>query len=320
MHDTLALTDPFSPALTDQTDLHAWLTERYRVEKHLQQWADNRPKPTLAPGALNHWIVLWHLYERVQDAATTPPPLSPRAQRFEQAFAEAARSIANSDKTLPELATLQHCLHQWYASLDTPAYRTARRAEERRPRENLKRFAEWFDALWKQYSHLRLIRVDLGYGEGMRPNVGNIQAHRAALCKAFHDNPLFEALLGYAWTLEWQPRKGFHYHFVFCFDGHQTRQDITLGKAIGHYWQQIVGQDIGVYFNCNTSTYEEHALGELRYHDTKKRHRVIERIGGYLTKRDAIAALIANRTFQTSVIKPPRATSVGRPRQHRIAT
>lgn len=319
MTDPLALTDPFSPALTDQTALEDWLTARYHVERHLQYWTDKRLKPSLAVHPLLPWVRLWRLYEAVQVATTSPPPMSPRAQRFESAFAEAAASIADRDRQFPEPSLLHHCLHQWYASLDTPAYHREHQKERRRAKENLKRFEHWLDQLRAQHSHLRLVRVDLGYAKGVRPNVGNIQAHRAALCKAFHANSLFEALLGYAWTLEWQPKKGFHYHFVFCFDGHQTRQDITLGQSIGRYWQTTVAQDIGVYFNCNPVTYREQALGELRYHDTRKRDVAIDKIGGYLTKRDAIAALVVKRTFQTSVSKTPPATSVGRPRQHSAA-
>jgi len=39
--------------------------------------------------------------------------------------------------------------------------------------------------------------------------------------------------LGYAWKLEWQPKKCFHYHMLFFFDGHQCRDDTTLAQQIG---------------------------------------------------------------------------------------
>lgn len=318
MTDLLTLTDPCSPALNDQYSLKEWLNTRYDIEDFLQQWANKRPIPSFTINAFPYWVDLWRIYEMVQTASTTPIPLSPRAQRFEAAFAEAAASIAGSGQQLPESAMLHHCLLQWYQSLDTPEYCVEHQKEMRRPRENLKRFEYWLEQLRVQYSRFCLVRVDLGYAEGVHPPLHSIQAHRNTLCKAMHQNSLFQALLGYAWTLEWKPQKGFHYHFVFCFNGHRTCQDITLGTAIGEYWRQIAQQYSGVYFNCNTRHYPEKALGELRYHDLHKRDMVIEKIGGYLAKQDAIAALVVQRTFQTSVIKKPLPTSVGRPRQYDV--
>ncbi|MBW7472406.1 inovirus-type Gp2 protein [Marinobacter sp. F4218] len=77
-----------------------------------------------------------------------------------------------------------------------------------------------------------VVRVDLGYGEFDSPyvNYETARYHREQLCLASNTDSMFNHLLGDAWKLEWQPKKGFHYHFIFFFGGHQCQEDITQAR------------------------------------------------------------------------------------------
>ena len=64
-------------------------------------------------------------------------------------------------------------------------------------------------------------------------------------------NGIFKNEMGYIWSLEWAPDRGFHYHCIFFFDGHESQQDVTIGHRIGQYWRDAITQGTGYYHCCN---------------------------------------------------------------------
>lgn len=257
---------------------------------------------------------------------------SPHADRFLNAFHDCdylATQLYQQGWSLhaeasPEtLCELNNRLDYWYQLLRQPAFIGDVQRLARKSRDNAKRLQTLIDSLLQQYSRLCVVRVDLSYTQEDGPHITyeDTRAHREHLCKRFHTLPLFEHLKGYAWKLEWGFEKGFHYHFLFFFDGQRVQQDISIANAIGALWnQQITGYQ-GVYYNCNHKaerTYKYNALGMLSYHDKQKRQYLKTFIVRYLTKVDEYAEIVVSgRSFQTSQqVKSANPFKLGRPRQY----
>ncbi|MDR5897690.1 inovirus-type Gp2 protein [Halomonas vilamensis] len=255
---------------------------------------------------------------------------SPYATRFLQAFASCAYlreagfhqpPTMSRDMAEQTVIELNQRLGAWYQSLKQADFTCECNRNRRNSRNNYKRLRELIGALFERYSRLTVLRVDLSYTEIDGPYIDYETAryHREQLCQAFHKNPLFTHLVGYAWKLEWRPKKGFHYHFLFFFHGHHVQEDITHARLIGELWARSITGGQGHYRNCNRNaenTYHYNALGQIEYHDYEKQ-RGLDFIARYLTKIDEYASmLVTGRTFQTSpkpdVGEGPR---LGRPRQ-----
>jgi hypothetical protein len=238
---------------------------------------------------------------------------SPYATRFLWAFGQCAylqelgfhQSPVLSREAAEQVVTdLNQRLEAWYQSMIQPNFAYECSRNRRNSRDNYKRLCELTEALFQCHSRLMVVRVDLGYSEFDSPHIDHETAHyhRKQFCLDFHTHDLFKYLVGHAWKLEWQPKKGFHYHFVFFFDGHQCREDVTQARLIGELWQQTITGNQGIYYNCNLNAerYRYNALGRIDYHDFQKKRGLFE-IAKYLTKVDEYAAMLVNgRTFQTS--------------------
>ena len=216
---------------------------------------------------------------------------------------------------------LNQRLGAWYQSLKQPDFTYECNRNRRNSHNNYHSLCKLIAALFDRYSRLQVVRVDLSYTAIDSPYIDYETAryHREQLCETFHKHELFHQLVGFAWKLEWQPQKGFHYHFLFFFDGHQTQQDVIQAQRIGELWAQSITGGQGLYYNCNLDAenkYRYNAMGSVDYHDIKKQRGLYE-LALYLTKIDDYAAmLVKGRTFQTSpkpnVSEGPR---IGRPRQ-----
>jgi hypothetical protein len=255
---------------------------------------------------------------------------SPHITRFLRAFGDCAYLHEAGFYQPPTLRLeqaeqvvleLNKRLMAFYTSTQQPDFTTECYQNRRNSCNNYQRVCELIGGLFGQHSRLLMLRVDLAYTEVDTPYIDYETAryHREQLCRAFHTDPLFEDLLGYFWKLEWQPQKGFHYHFLFFFDGHQRREDITLAQRIGELWAQPITGGQGLYFNCNLGAdrrYQDNAMGLVDYYDFEKR-RGLDHLAKYLTKIDESAAmLVRGRTFQTSKMPDrPEGWSIGRPRQ-----
>lgn len=257
---------------------------------------------------------------------------SPHATRFLNAFGQNAylheagfyRPPSLSRQAAEQVvADLNQRLESWYQCMMQPDFTRECNRNRRNSRNNHQSLCDLMEALFDCHSRLMAVRVDLGYGELDSPYIDYETArhHREQFCRTFYTHDLFRYLLGHAWKLEWQPKKGFHYHFIFFFDGHQCRKDITQARLIGELWRQTITGDQGVYYNCNLDAerrYHYNAMGRIDYHDFQKKRGLFE-VARYLTKIDEYAAmLVKDRTFQTSH-KPTshEGPRLGRPRLYR---
>lgn len=180
--------------------------------------------------------------------------------------------------------------------------------------KNMRGLTKYIDSLFQHHSRLLVIRVDLGYGKDMQPEPSRtahmtseeVRKHRDRLLKNIPNNTLFAGLVGYVWKLEYGLEKGYHYHWLFFFDGRTRCRDVWLGQKIGEYWQKIVGET-AVYWNCNAnkSGYRRLGVGMINRGDDELRKNLIE-AAEYLTKPDLHLRLVdttAGRTFGRGEIR-----------------
>lgn len=254
---------------------------------------------------------------------------SPYARRFLQAFEtctylqeEIFSPRPSMDRRTAEstLADLNHRLESWRACLSQPDFAYERQNNQRKSRDNYRRMRTLLEALLTCYSRLTVVRVDLGYTEWHAPYIDyeTARQHRQQLSQQIQTHPMFQHLVGHVWKLEWGIKKGFHYHVLFFFNGHQVREDVAYGQQIGELWNYQITDGQGHYHNCNRNAgniYQHNALGVVDYHDQEK-IRGLDFIARYLTKMDEYASImVQGRTFQTSRL-PEIVSSAGRPRHY----
>ncbi|WP_417546040.1 YagK/YfjJ domain-containing protein [Marinobacter sp.] len=347
LHGGEIMTNAAGQPITMPSD-HHWRNDLIRVDQQLKAMGNARPfldhqrliQPeafgaetvVLAPDPLlgtltTVFTVLVTMFHETDIGQHYRP--SPYARRFLWAFGQCGylheagfrQPPTMSRQAAEQVVTdLNQRLEAWYQSMIQPNFAYECSRNRRNSRENYKRLCELMEALFLCHSRLMVVRVDLGYSECDSPYIDYETAryHREQLCQAFNTHSLFNHLLGYAWKLEWQPKKGFHYHFIFFFDGHQCQEDITQARLIGEMWEQTIAGGQGRYWNCNLNagkTYHYNSMGCIDYHDAEKQ-RGLFKLAKYLTKIDEYAAMLVNgRTFQTS--RKPRSQDGprrGRPR------
>lgn len=152
----------------------------------------------------------------------------------------------------------------------------------------------YINRLFDKRSRLLVIRIDLSFSIGA---AGQYDAEHARECfsKFMNNrrcNGIFRNEIGYAWALEWAQDRGFHYHFLFFFDGHESQQDITIGHRIGQYWRDVITQGTG-YYHCSNDDKENLermgypvGIGMIHRNDHGLRENLL-RMATYMLKEEA---------------------------------
>ena len=185
------------------------------------------------------------------------------------------------------------------------------------------------DQLFERHGTILVIRVDLAYKKELN-NLNHIEqmysqvkADREHLFKNIRSNHnLFgDGYLGYIWKLEYGFFKGFHYHFMFFYNGALVREDITKAWLIGRYWETVITNGRGTHYNCNLNkdVYKYCGIGKIKWNDFEGIAN-IKRAAQYLTKADYYVKMLAeegDRTFGRS--EPDEFSNIpGRPRHYPI--
>lgn len=220
--------------------------------------------------------------------------------------------------------------------ISSSAFKREMSAHLRAANKNYSELLKYIDALFARHSRLLVLRVDFSYRKGEfniedfseprnRLNIlhlvsAEIVKHRIELISYLKNKCPELGLKGYVWKLEYGREKGHHYHMMFFLDGAKVRQDIVIAKRIGEYWNNVVTQGKGLYYNCNgdKNKYKYCGVGMLSYSDAEALHN-LKRAAVYLTKVDRYisACMPGNkRTFGKGGVPKAIERSVGRPRRN----
>jgi hypothetical protein len=183
-------------------------------------------------------------------------------------------------------------------------------------------------------SRLVFVRVDLAYRKDLGPSAlsgqavsyADVRKDRERLFSKLRSNPIFHGLVAKAWALEYKPRKGFHYHMLFVFDGSKIREDITVGMRILELWRTRITEGRGVGENCNAVKFKYKnrlGIGVINHFDINARKNLEEYVLPYLTKVDyyvKYATPEGDRVFGKSNMPKPKTRKNGRKRRPTFPT
>lgn len=212
-------------------------------------------------------------------------------------------------------------LEQIRQEFKKPAFRRQVRAWAARASDNYSGAVQLIQNLFREYSKLLIVRVDLGYEVEHRehgiPYMTRKQFRR--LLNNRRGNKIFENLVGIVWRLETGEKKGFHYHVMLIFDGSRSCHDIHIADAIGKYWRDRCTEGKGTYWPCNRHEYKSRGIGLIEHSDQEKYLNLLDALS-YLTKVDEFLQIRMPkcvkkfRTFGRSEIRPLADTKKGRRR------
>lgn len=230
------------------------------------------------------------------------------------------------DEVTECIKALNDCIYTIRSEAKKPEFIFVIRKFQRRSDKNFKSLNQYFYNMFQCHSKILIVRLDLGYRKpnswlsDHNPVVGYQEAkrHREMYLKKLRNHRLFEHLVGYAWRMEYGLLKGYHYHMVLMFNGHQLREDIALAKRCGQLWQDNVTEGHGLYFNCNAqkNLYKTRGVGLIHYADQSAMEG-IKKIANYLTKLDHFIQLNPHnkdRTFGKGEVPKQPKIKTGRPR------
>lgn len=197
-----------------------------------------------------------------------------------------------------------------------------RKAVRRREKE----YFAYVDDLFRVYSRLMVVRVDLSYiqtNEKDKPDGSPAETQKLhadlqhLLNNMKHKRSLFEHLAGYVLKLESGRDRGAHAHFLLFFDGAYVRKDIWYAEQVGRYWCDTITQGRGSYWNCNSqkARYKRQAVGMIKYCDNDLREN-LKLVISYLCKTDQVIERSVGSKMKgmRRGATPKNSSKAGRPR------
>ena len=211
---------------------------------------------------------------------------------------------------------INNFLDDYVGYCQTPNFRRKMSKVLRRCERNTLSLRTYVDDLFDVHSRLLVVRVDFHYQpefyEGL--TLKRVINDRKVFLESIKQE--FDGLVGLCWKLEYAKQRGFHYHYIFFFNGNRSQRGISLGRTLGDHWVSVTA-DTGSYHNCNFADkdYPEKYLGMIHYSDDIKRRAL--RHADYLTKNDEnILAILCNGRTRIFGRMEPRSkrSAAGRPR------
>lgn len=196
------------------------------------------------------------------------------------------------------------------------AFKAKVNSYQRSSNKNFKELIEYIDALFVRYSRLMVVRLDLSYSkENCDVTQADAARDRKRLFENARSNNMFANMVGWVWKLEHGPKKGFHYHMLFFFDGSKVRRDIVMATMIGRYWVDVITKGRGLYYNCNSGGfyYKSCGVGMVSHSDEQAREG-LRNVALYLTKTDLFMKLRAGGRCIGKMNRPANKDPRGRPR------
>lgn len=184
---------------------------------------------------------------------------------------------------------------------------------------------DYVDELFNCYSKLNVIRIELGYKyqpNGIAVPIEEAQRDIKALLAQVKKHPAFEHCVGYLGKIEFGYDKGYHFSFIFLFDGSKVNKDFYRCGLIGKLWCNEINPEFGTYHNCNRNKAEYKAfngIGMVHYDDLKKRENLVKHVIGYVTKSEQMVMVKPGKRdrvfFRGRIPKHVREQKAGRPRK-----
>lgn len=227
---------------------------------------------------LNPFVDLWFSHLRAQ------PRMQSVGKNWDDLLDDDARQVVD------ELNAFTKGIQD---AVRSPGFRALFDRHRRRCDRNTKNVRDYIHAIFKHKGRRQLVmRLDLGYSKAVSPlgmltptsvSLEQVREDLAKLVRHVRDH---FPLTGYAWKLEFGAEKGCHVHLLIFMNGRAVREDMTIARRMGEYWQAVVTGGQGRYFNCNATTYRNRGIGMVHHDDGEKMAALMEVVAPYLTKVD----------------------------------
>jgi hypothetical protein len=182
---------------------------------------------------------------------------------------------------------LNDCIHYIQDELKHPDAVRKLKNIRRQQVNQKKSIRNYIDQLFHRFARLEVIRLDLGYQQGMNISYSELIRHREQLTRYLREKHDGNAHVGFIWKLEYGLKKGYHFHMMIFMDGSRVQQSILHGMMIGKHWNTAITNGLGTSFNCNGKMreYRDCGIGRVDYYDVSKTNSLF-RASDYLTKHD----------------------------------
>ncbi|EIM1709176.1 inovirus-type Gp2 protein [Aeromonas dhakensis] len=271
----------------------------------------------------NYPTINIHAFQKAMDAVTRhyyhyreAKSAHPSVELFLKYFYP-YREIDVDRQLSPEL---EDVIEEFLEELDIPLHQKRLRNLKRSEARNSTSVHDYINKLFRLYSKLLVVRVDVHYGDEIKDTMTIEEAidDRDAYLRAVKRR--YRNLLGYVWKLEYGVARGYHYHMAFIFNGNKVQGDISLGRQLGEGWKSL-SREPRTYYNCNADRdkYEEwgtYGIGMVRCDDSEKRHLLLHKALSYLLKFDEALLAVMHERFRSvgKMEVPHRRGKGGRPR------
>jgi len=139
----------------------------------------------------------------------------------------------------------------------------------------------------------RLVRIDGNYLQSVRGSITPeiITSDLDRLIGNMRNNSKqFNALVLAVFKIEYGPKKGYHWHGYFIYDGDLVRQDVLRGKYLLDYWCNVITKGKGSGYNVNAMPARKQLADRLKI--PVKHLALGEFLKGDAIQAENIAALI----------------------------
>lgn len=150
---------------------------------------------------------------------------------------------------------------------------------------------------------------------------GILQQHRDRFFAARRFNKLMSGIKNYVWAIEQGEEAGLHLHVILFYSA-DSNHDECIAMQIGKYWENIVTEGKGAYWNSNDGRLKEvyerrgHGIGvgQINWNDSDRRNALRENLV-YLAKTEQYLMIKAAEGIHTfGMGQVPKKAKSGRPR------
>lgn len=175
-------------------------------------------------------------------------------------------------------------IDQIYARCNTREFKERERLRKENSERNKKNVLALEEAMFSEEagrSRWLVLSLTLRYKPKYRrwitPEM--IQQHRDRFLAARRFNNLMSGIRNHVWTIEQAEVGGLHLHVILFYVA-DSNHDAYIAKQIGEYWENIVTEGKGDYWNSNDRVlkkkYEERGhgigVGQINWNDLEKRY------------------------------------------------
>ncbi len=166
------------------------------------------------------------------------------------------------------------------------------------------------------------LRYKPRYRRWITPEI--IQQHRDRFFAARRFNTLMSGIKNQVWAIEQGEEAGLHLHVILFYSA-ESNHDEYIAKQIGEYWENVVTDGKGDYWNSNDGTlkkrYEKNGhgvgVGQINWNDFAKRDALRINLA-YLAKTEQYFMIkVADGIHTFGMGQVPKKAKSGRPRDGR---